>query len=166
MNVSKESVLILLLVLVVFASGLDLYTDISHGAPFQHTVKESMVMLFSIAGIVWLLYSLNEQQKEINELHKSLKQHTQTQKQPDEYLLNARKNFSEVVAQQFEAWSLTTSEKEVAWLLLKGLSLKEISIIRQTLEKTVRQQASAIYRKSDLPGRHGFSAWFMEDLFQ
>ena len=165
MNVSKESVLILLLILIVIASGLDLHTDISHGASLQHTVKEGMVMLLSIAGIMWLLYNLHMQQREINELQESLKQQTQIQKQPDEYLLNARKKFSEVVSQQFNDWSLTGSEKEVAWLLLKGLSLKEIAIIRHTLEKTVRQQASSIYRKSDLPGRHGFSAWFMEDLF-
>ena len=60
-------------------------------------------------------------------------------------------------------WQLTTSEKDVGWLLLKGLSLKEIAAIRQTMEKTVRQQASSIYKKAGLSGRHAFSAWFIED---
>jgi len=32
------------------------------------------------------------------------------------------------------------------------------------LEKTVRQQASAIYSKAGLSGRHAFSAWFIEEL--
>jgi DNA-binding NarL/FixJ family response regulator len=42
---------------------------------------------------------------------------------------------------------LTGSEIEVGWLLLKGLSLKEIAIVRSTQEKTVRQQASSIDSK-------------------
>lgn len=163
MNISRDSVLVILLTLVVIASALDLYTDVSHGATYHHTLKEGFVMLFSIAGIIWLFRSLGEQQREISELKSSLS--SQQQKQPDQYLLDGRQRFSEVVSQQFEEWGLTTSEKEVGWFLLKGLSLKEIAVIRNTLEKTVRQQASAIYRKADLTGRHSFSAWFLEDLF-
>ena len=49
-------------------------------------------------------------------------------------------------------------------LLLKGLSFREIAAVRQTREKTVRQQASAIYGKSGLEGRHEFAAWFLEDF--
>jgi len=49
-------------------------------------------------------------------------------------------------------------------LLLKGLSIKEIAALRETHEKTVRQQASAIYRKAGVAGRHAFAAWFIEDL--
>jgi DNA-binding CsgD family transcriptional regulator len=151
--------------LVVVASGIDLYTDVSHGATFHHTVKEGMVMLFSIAGIIWLIYSLRGQQSEISELKEALDSQQQAPRRPDQYVLEARKRFSEMVTQQFDEWGLTGSEKEVGWLLLKGLSLREIAVIRSTLEKTVRQQASAIYHKADLPGRHAFSAWFLEELF-
>ena len=69
-----------------------------------------------------------------------------------------------VIANQFDAWSLTKSEREVGFLLLKGFSLKEISALRGTAEKTIRQQASSIYKKADLTGRHSFSAWFIEDI--
>jgi len=48
-------------------------------------------------------------------------------------------------------------------LLLKGLSFKEIAALRITLEKTVRQQASSIYRKSGISGRHELAAWCIED---
>jgi DNA-binding CsgD family transcriptional regulator len=80
-------------------------------------------------------------------------------------LLTARHGLAEVVKEQFEAWGLTQTEKEVAMLMLKGLSFKEIAAVRDTLEKTVRQQASAIYRKAGVSGRHAFAAWFIEDLF-
>ena len=69
----------------------------------------------------------------------------------------------EAIAQQFATWELTQSEREVGWLLLKGLTLKEIAAMRDTAEKTVRQHASAIYRKSGVSGRHAFAAWFIED---
>jgi DNA-binding CsgD family transcriptional regulator len=49
-------------------------------------------------------------------------------------------------------------------LLLKGLSFNEISAIRETKEKTVRQQASEIYKKAGVVGRHAFAAWFFEDF--
>jgi hypothetical protein len=49
-------------------------------------------------------------------------------------------------------------------LQIKGLTLKEIANIRDTNDKTVRQQASSIYQKSGVNGRHGFSAWFIEDF--
>ncbi len=52
----------------------------------------------------------------------------------------------------------------MALLILKGLSIPEIAIMRETKEKTVRHQASAIYRKAQIEGRHELSAWFMEDF--
>jgi len=66
---------------------------------------------------------------------------------------------------QFGAWGMTAAERDVGLLILKGLSHKEIATIRGTSETTVRQQAQAIYRKSDLPGKTAFSAYFLEDLF-
>lgn len=66
--------------------------------------------------------------------------------------------------QQFRAWGLTSAEREVGLLMLKGLSHKEIAALRSTSESTVRQQARTIYQKSNLPGRSAFSAYFLEDL--
>jgi len=77
---------------------------------------------------------------------------------------SARHEYSNVIHTQFEQWVLTPSEQEVAMLLLKGLSFKEISGVRNTKEKTVRQQASVIYSKASVEGRHEFAAWFLEDF--
>ncbi len=65
---------------------------------------------------------------------------------------------------QFERWGLSTAEREVALLLLKGLAHKDIAEVRGTSEKTVRQQALALYRKAGLSGRAELSAFFLEDL--
>ncbi|WP_242632863.1 helix-turn-helix transcriptional regulator [Thiothrix fructosivorans] len=74
------------------------------------------------------------------------------------------RQYSEVIQEQLTTWEFTPSEKEIALLLLKGLSFEEIAGIRDAKEKTVRQQATAIYRKSGLNGRHEFAAWFFEDF--
>lgn len=65
---------------------------------------------------------------------------------------------------QFADWGLTPSESEVALLLIKGLSMKEISQAREVAEKTVRQQATSVYAKSGCAGRHELVARFIEDL--
>jgi len=65
---------------------------------------------------------------------------------------------------QFSRWSLTRAEREVALLLLKGLSLKEIATVRATNERTVRSQARTLYSKAGLSGRAALSAFFLEDL--
>jgi DNA-binding NarL/FixJ family response regulator len=42
--------------------------------------------------------------------------------------------------------------------------MKEIAEIRNTQEKTVRQQATTIYKKSELSGRQELAAFFLEDI--
>lgn len=65
---------------------------------------------------------------------------------------------------QFDRWGLSPAEREVGLLLLKGLSLREVAQARSTSERTVRQQALAVYRKAGLAGRAELAAFFLEDL--
>lgn len=65
---------------------------------------------------------------------------------------------------QFERWSLTPAEKQVALLLLKGLGHKEAAEVLDRSERTVRQHAVAVYRKAGLAGRAELAAFFLEDL--
>jgi DNA-binding CsgD family transcriptional regulator len=70
----------------------------------------------------------------------------------------------EAIDAQFSRWNLTDAEREVALLLLKGLSLKEIAAVRATSERTIRAQAAALYTKAGVTGRAALSAFFLEDL--
>ncbi|HED33881.1 MAG TPA: DNA-binding response regulator [Gammaproteobacteria bacterium] len=149
---------------MVAASGYDIVTDLSHGTPLGHVLQEAILLLLSLTAIFWLVLGLQRQQTEIADLKQALGDTTSSSHPPEPYVLEARKTLADVINQQFTDWSLTPSEQEVGWLLLKGLSLKEIAGLRETLEKTVRQQASSIYKKAGLSGRHTFSAWFIEDI--
>jgi DNA-binding NarL/FixJ family response regulator len=51
-------------------------------------------------------------------------------------------------------------------LMLKGLRHKEIASLRETSERTVRQQALTIYRKAGLDGRSDLVAFFLDGLLQ
>ena len=72
---------------------------------------------------------------------------------------------SRAIESQFTAWNLTAAEADVAGLLLKGASLREIAGLRRTSEATIRQQAQNVYRKSGLASRSELAAYFLEDLF-
>ena len=72
---------------------------------------------------------------------------------------------SRAIESQFSAWNLTAAEADVAGLLLKGASLREIAGLRRTSEATIRQQAQNVYRKSGLSSRSELAAYFLEDLF-
>ncbi len=72
--------------------------------------------------------------------------------------------FNTYIQSHFQKWGLTKTESEVGLLILRGLSLREISQIRGTTETTVRQQALSLYKKAAVDGRHQLSAYFLEDL--
>ena len=65
---------------------------------------------------------------------------------------------------QFASWRLTAAEQDVALLLLKGFSHKEIARLRHTGEATIRQQAASLYQKAGLGGRAALAAYFLDDL--
>ena len=160
----KEIYLILIFLIMTFAGGVDLVMDFRHGTNLTHAAQEAVIVVLSLIALAWLLLDLRRQGIEIETLRKELSSKQSPEQKPEKYILDARSSLGHVINQQFSDWQLTNSEKEVGRLLLKGLSLKEIAAIRNTLEKTVRQQASAIYKKAGLGGRHAFSAWFMEDI--
>ncbi|TLY92769.1 MAG: hypothetical protein E6K44_04860, partial [Gammaproteobacteria bacterium] len=68
------------------------------------------------------------------------------------------------IEREFARWGLTCAERSVAHLMLKGLRLKDIAGARNTSDRTVRQQAQAIYRKAGLDGRTDLAAYFLESV--
>jgi len=160
---SRDSALLAVMLLVIAASAGDLATDFASGVHTRHLAQEAVVLMLATASLWWLLHGLRRQQREIRELRQELDQAGATRPQDDQ-LCDARHQLGQHIARQFREWQLTEGEREIGQLLLKGLSLREIGLLRGTSEKTVRQQASSIYQKAGLPGRHAFSAWFIEDI--
>ncbi|MGJ8686302.1 MAG: helix-turn-helix transcriptional regulator [Spongiibacteraceae bacterium] len=161
--VGRDYVLPLILLFVVLASAADILTDIRSGVGILHVIEEGVVLAAAALGLLFLILGLRRQQREIQQLQSDLQASRSIPLQAPP-LAAARHELGKVIVQQFEQWHLSQSEREIGQLLLKGCSLKEIALLRGTGEKTVRQQASSIYQKAEVSGRHTFSAWFIEDL--
>ncbi|MFN3785431.1 MAG: helix-turn-helix transcriptional regulator [Thiothrix sp.] len=131
-----------------------------------HLSIDAIVVLISFGGVSYLLWENQRKQQQIALLHQQLHQSHARLSDLDKKLQQASRGYAQIIHEQLDSWGLTPTEKAVALLLLKGLSFEEIAAIRATKEKTVRQQAIAIYRKSGLNGRHEFAAWFFEDFLQ
>jgi DNA-binding NarL/FixJ family response regulator len=161
---TSDKLIFLLAAAVVLASAGDIISDLSHGAPMGHVIQEAVLMGLAASLMLWMLWDLRQKQRLLESLKRELAQPRAVAKPVNPLVQGARQRLSEAVDAQFGDWELSPSEREVGVLLIKGLSIKEIAALRETHEKTVRQQASAIYRKAGVSGRHAFAAWFIEDL--
>lgn len=162
----NEIFFIVLLTLIALLNISDFVIDYREGSDTLHLLQEAFLVIASCGGIGYLLSEVMIRHRETDRIKQQLVNANNNLLASNEKLKEISQHYSEVINQQLADWSLTPSEMEVAKLLLKGLSFHEIADVRETKEKTVRQQASAIYRKSGLNGRHEFSAWFFEDFLQ
>lgn len=163
-KIMKDKIITVILLIIMVLKFFDIFTDLSLGVPDWHIVTESLIVLAAGTLAIYLIIDIRKRTKHLAELKKNLAESTEQLNNITEEMKQARTQYSQVIHDQFEQWQLTKSEQEVAMLLLKGLSFKEISAVRDTKEKTVRQQASAIYSKAGVEGRHDFAAWFLEDF--
>jgi len=145
--------------------GLELYEepDLTVGELLLEAVELVPVVLTSVG--VALLFRVSQRQRE--EHAKVLRDLELARVQGQRWRSEARaylNGLGEAIEAQFTRWSLTDAEREVALLLLKGLSHREIAAVRAVSERTVREQARSLYAKAGLSGRAALSAFFLEDL--
>ena len=155
-----------LIFLLVFAASfiIEIYLDLKDDVPVSHIWHEGLLFLLASAGIGWQLYVIFQKNIGLKRLSIEL---LETQQAYQAWKAKTRSNANEIrqmIDQQFSLWHLSPSEKDVALLLIKGFSMKEIADFRSTHEKTVRQQATTIYKKSSLSGRQELAAFFLEDI--
>jgi DNA-binding CsgD family transcriptional regulator len=156
---------------VALLAAVDVVMDLREGTTLGHVLAEVGVVLVGLLGsvvvsrkLVRASRSARAAQRQAETLAEQLKA---TQAEAARWRSEARDLLSGLGAaldQQFERWALSPAEKEVALLLLKGLSHKEIAQVRSITEATARQQARAVYRKGGLSGRNDLAAFFLEDL--
>jgi DNA-binding CsgD family transcriptional regulator len=170
-------------------AGFDVAFDIQEKLSLEHKIVEDGVLAVGLAGLavtgVWLTRSL-KRERQLREQATKLVirwQKREQELQAESAALAKQLQVSELettrwkreagdllaglgaaIDAQFERWLLSPAERQIALLLLKGLSHKEIAAVRQVAEATVRQQAQGIYRKSGLSNRNDLAAFFLEDL--
>lgn len=161
---SSDQVMLVFFVLVALASSADIWADIQHGVSTFHLIQEASLLTLTVMAFIWVSYGLFDKSRELRSLKLTLAEINNLPVPSSEHIIHSKKLMAETIKSQFTSWELSKSEQEVGMLLIKGFSVKEIATLRGTTEKTIRQQASAIYKKSGLSGRHVLSAWFIEDF--
>lgn len=160
---SRRALTAILTALFVFGA-VDVVSDLGDGATWRHVTVECLGLLATVLVLGWIWKQnlglksetllLGARLSEANSELNSWKAKSNT----------LVEGLGAAIDQQLLGWNLSGAEREVAFLLLKGLSFKEIGQVRGTSERTIRQQAQDIYRKSGLTGRAELSAFFLEDL--
>jgi DNA-binding CsgD family transcriptional regulator len=144
---------------------IDMTGDYRDGVPWTHLLTEVLILMLSLSGIVyfgWLYYQISE--AKISILTQNLILANQQAQQWREANRDLIAGLAVQIQKQFDAWQLTPAEAEVGLLMLKGFSHVEIARMRNASERTIRDQARAVYRKSGVAGRTELSAFFLEDL--
>lgn len=164
MNKKERLLTSSLLLLISLMTSFDLVTDLHEGVVWWHVAIEGSIAIIALIGVYFLLkgtFGLRRSLIQERELSAKLREDSSHWKESSKRFIDG---LSMSIDAQLGKWGLTKSEKEVAFLLIKGFSLKEIAEYRATAEKTTRAQATAIYAKSGLSGRSQLSAFFLEDL--
>lgn len=160
--------LIVVFAVIAVLVVVDILADIGEGTTPGHVAVEAgigLAALIGVAVLVWRVVAVarnarRQAQALVADLESSRRDASEWQTEAQHLLagLGAKIDI------QFEKWLLTPAEKDVALLLLKGFSHKDVARLRSVSEATARQQARAIYKKAGIAGRHDLAAFFLEDL--
>jgi len=157
--------LVALMVSVAVVGGVtDLLLDRPASFFTLHVLFEVTLILIGLGTSVYLVRGWVEARTSLTEARRSLEER---QAERDAWRANAERalqGLGQEVGRQFDAWALSPAEREIALMLLKGFSLKQIASLSGRSERTVRQHAVAVYDKSGLAGRAELSGFFLGDL--
>ncbi len=157
-------VLATVLVLTVLGGAVDLILDRPATWRSPHVVYEVLLITAAMVTSVFLWRGWWYTRRSLVETRLTLEQQRAERDAWRASAESALAGLGRAIDERFQAWGLTPTEREVALLLLKGKSHKEIAYATGRSERTVRQHAVAVYGKSGLGGRAELAAFFLEDL--
>ncbi len=155
-------------VAIAALAATDLVFDAEEGVTLEHVVFEGGTVALAGVGIASIVARIRADRgraaAELDALRQRADALTDEAARWRGAAASAARGFADVMEGEFDRWGLTDAERDVAMLLLKGMSLKEIAGARGTSERTVRQQASVVYRKAGVAGRNELASWFLDAL--
>ena len=145
---------------------LDVAEDLVTGTAVYHLVLELLMILTAAVGAFhfWKWHRVARQvEGDLGRDLKKARAETSRWQEEEQHLLS---NLRKAINRQFTQWDFSPTDKEIAFCLLKGLSLKEIAKLRGSTFNSIRQQAHVLYGKAGLGGRAELSAFFLGRLLQ
>jgi len=142
----------------------DISDDVKEGAGPWHIGPELLIVLGTVVTAVLALIQVRRMKDRADHYREQVNAFKSEALDWQERTKSFSQGLSREIDLQFDQWNLTDAEKEIGRLILKGLSNREIAQVRNTSEHTIKQQSSAIYRKSGQATRAELGAFFLEDL--
>ncbi len=149
---------------IVVGGTVDLVLDAPTDWLSGHVLYEVTLIAAGVAGAIWLWRNWKRAADSARRLERSLAERQAERDAWRERAAQALQGLGRAVGAQFAEWGLTPAEREVALLLLKGQSHKEIAAATGRSERTVRQHAVAAYQKAGVGGRAELAAFFFGEL--
>jgi len=161
----ERTVALVAIILLLYFAIEDTLEDIDKGDDLNQ-IGLDMIVVAAIAGVLLYIYLLEPMKlwRSNRALAKSNADQSADLARLSQVAEKQLHGLGVYIKAQFDEWGLSNAEQDVALLLLKGLSMKEIATMRDVSERTARQQATQIYEKAGLSGRANLSAFFLEDL--
>jgi len=164
-DVRRLRVMLSVVLLSIAVGGtIDLVLDAPDRWLSGHVLYELALIIGGLVTTIALWLRWTRAERSLVQTQRSL---AERQAERDAWRTSAERalqGLGAAVDQQLGRWGLTPAEREVALLLLKGKSHKEIASATDRSERTVRQHAVAVYQKSGRAGRAELAAFFLEDL--
>lgn len=159
-----ERPLFLLLVAIAVGGAVDLFLDRPTNWGSPHVIYELVLILVALGTAHWLWQRWRRAERANRHLAFQV---AERQAERDAWRSSAEQALAGLalaIDRQLETWKLTPAERDVAVLLLKGRSHKEIAAASDRSERTIRQHAAAAYQKAGVAGRAELAAFFLTDL--
>ena len=122
-----------------------------------YTEADAIHTIFEFIAVVGLLFGSIS-------MWQTLQHNIQMNAKAAETIEIQKGHFDEIAQSRFHSWMFTNSEMDVAKLILRGLSLKEIAAARSVSVGTVKAQTNAILKKSGAENRAAFLGLFIDEF--
>lgn len=162
----RHSIIALFVLFIFGTSAFEIIGEFVDGESLVSMSDDLLRVAVSAAILGIILYEFWYQKQQLEKLRGQLNKARGKLAAFDSKSQEIASQYRSIMQKQFDSWSLTASEQDVVIGILKGLSFREIAQLRETREKTVRQQASSVYRKAKVAGRNELTAWFFEDMLE
>lgn len=149
---------------VVVAGVTDLVLDDPTSWLTPHVIIEASLIALSLGLAVYLWRGWRVTSRTLDRTREELEKREEERDAWRERAGRLLRDLGEAMEEQFRAWKLTPAEREVALLLIKGYSHRQIARRTHRSERTCREHASSVYRKAGLAGRAELAAFFLEDV--
>ena len=108
---NRDKIIALLLILIIIFKLGDLYVDFANQVESHHLIQEIILIILSSAIFVFLAFDIKKRSKQAQLLAQQLRVSKTHYDNLSKKVVETKTQFFESIAEQFEQWELTKTEK-------------------------------------------------------